>query len=460
MPKWLRDSRTALKETGKALIAYDEWGKNPARAAGGVAFNVLTTVFTGGTGTAAKGGAVARTVSALGKAGRAVDPMTYVFKAGGFGTVKVLDLFKTLKGLPAAPFTDGAHLTGPHIEWSDGSRLTYADGEFTVTHPDGTTAPAPLELSAADRTLLDNHLPHQEPAMAGGQPGEHTAGHDAGPGAGSPSTSGDHMSHERAENWGRGPTASHGGADRAEPPTGPRSTPVHDSGASGRPADGREGVAHHDDHRSGSSGDEARGHGPAEPSGDGSHPGHEGEADSVRADHPAEPLSEGPDYTRSALPPGQAHLSLDQLRRLRDKRTRWSAAEDYFRQMHGGGAERHYPVPTNSHPLYPVETTGGRKVDVPVDLPDGRTLALEVKTYQEYRTLTLDGGGHQTVKVEVPLSKHIREQIHKDLALRRADPTFDPRWVFTHAGPSAELRKYLTEARIIFVEYGPAPKMK
>ncbi|MGW8332629.1 EndoU domain-containing protein [Streptomyces sp. NPDC055897] len=181
MPKWLRDSRTALKETGKALIAYDEWGKNPARAAGGVAFNVLTTVFTGGTGTAAKGGAVARTVSALGKAGRAVDPMTYVFKAGGFGTVKVLDLFKTLKGLPAAPFTDGAHLTGPHIEWTDGSRLTYADGEFTVTHPDGTTAPAPLELSAADRTLLENHLPHHEPAMAGGQPGEHTAGHDAGP---------------------------------------------------------------------------------------------------------------------------------------------------------------------------------------------------------------------------------------------------------------------------------------
>ena len=48
MPKWFRESRTALKETGKALIAYDEWGKNPARAAGGVTFNVLTTVFTGG----------------------------------------------------------------------------------------------------------------------------------------------------------------------------------------------------------------------------------------------------------------------------------------------------------------------------------------------------------------------------------------------------------------------------
>lgn len=110
--------------------------------------------------------------------------------------------------------------------------------------------------------------------------------------------------------------------------------------------------------------------------------------------------------------------------------------------------------------MYPVETVGGRKVDVPVDLPDGRTLAVEIKTYQEYRTIKLDGGAKQTIKVEVPLSKHIKEQIHKDLALRRADHGYDPRWVFTHAGPSTDLRNYLTQARIIFVEYGPAPKSK
>ncbi|MEE1829310.1 hypothetical protein, partial [Streptomyces sp. SP17KL33] len=40
LPSWLRDSRTAVVETGKALIAYDEWGKNPSRAAGAVTFNV------------------------------------------------------------------------------------------------------------------------------------------------------------------------------------------------------------------------------------------------------------------------------------------------------------------------------------------------------------------------------------------------------------------------------------
>ncbi|MCA6094091.1 hypothetical protein LE181_18225 [Streptomyces sp. SCA3-4] len=101
LPRWVRDSRTTVKETGKALVAYDQWGKNPARAAGGVSFNVLTTVFTGGSGAAAKGGALARTASVLGKAGRVVDPMTYVGKAAKFGYVKVGDLMSGLKNLRA-----------------------------------------------------------------------------------------------------------------------------------------------------------------------------------------------------------------------------------------------------------------------------------------------------------------------------------------------------------------------
>ncbi|MFD8997143.1 hypothetical protein [Streptomyces abikoensis] len=99
LPSWLRDSRTAMKETGKALVAYDQWGKNPARAAGGVTFNVLTTVFTGGSGAAAKGGAVAKTVGALSKVAKVVDPMTYVGKAGKFAFVKVGDLMSGLKNL-------------------------------------------------------------------------------------------------------------------------------------------------------------------------------------------------------------------------------------------------------------------------------------------------------------------------------------------------------------------------
>lgn len=105
LPSWLRDSRTAMKETGKALVAWDQWGENPSRAAGAVTFNVVTTIFTGGTGGAVAGGGkaalAAKALSAAGKVGRFVDPMTYVFKGAGFGLTKVGDAMTGLKGLGA-----------------------------------------------------------------------------------------------------------------------------------------------------------------------------------------------------------------------------------------------------------------------------------------------------------------------------------------------------------------------
>lgn len=103
LPTWLRESRTAVKETGKALIAYDQWGENPSRAAGAVTFNVVTTVFTGGTGGAVAGGGkaalAAKVLSTAGKVGRFVDPMTYIFKGAGFGLTKIGDAMTGLKGL-------------------------------------------------------------------------------------------------------------------------------------------------------------------------------------------------------------------------------------------------------------------------------------------------------------------------------------------------------------------------
>ncbi|MFC8421549.1 protein phosphatase [Streptomyces sp. NPDC057236] len=183
LPSYLRDSRNAVKETGKALVAWDQWGENPARAGGAVTFNVLTTVFTGGAGAAAKGGAVARTVGALGKTARLVDPMTYLGKAATFGTVKVADLFAGLRGVHAGAYADILSGTGrvqPDgsvvrvaddmpvirdnvVEWPDGTRLNLDDG--SVVRADGTAAPAKVELSAADRELLERSLPHEEPAL-------------------------------------------------------------------------------------------------------------------------------------------------------------------------------------------------------------------------------------------------------------------------------------------------------
>ncbi|NUV55099.1 hypothetical protein G6W51_19730 [Streptomyces coelicolor] len=183
LPSYLRDSRNTVKEAGKALVAWDQWGENPARASGAVTFNVLTTVFTGGAGAAAKSGAVARTVGALGKTARLVDPMTYLGKATTFGTAKVADLFAGLRGVHAGAYDDilsGAGRVQPDgsvvrvgddvpvirdnvVEWPDGTRLNLDDG--SVIRADGTAAPAKVELSAADRDLLEQRLRQEEPAL-------------------------------------------------------------------------------------------------------------------------------------------------------------------------------------------------------------------------------------------------------------------------------------------------------
>ncbi|MFB7952165.1 hypothetical protein [Streptomyces sp. NPDC056045] len=155
---WLRDSGTAVKETGKALIAWDQWGSNPSRAAGAVTFNVLTTVFTGGTGGAASGagkaGLAAKALSLTSKTARAVDPMTYLFKGAGAGLTRISDVMAGLKGLGrfevptidldgAIALPEGAaHLPDGTIHLPPGT--TVPDGatrlpDGTVRLPEGTT---------------------------------------------------------------------------------------------------------------------------------------------------------------------------------------------------------------------------------------------------------------------------------------------------------------------------------
>ncbi|WP_328900258.1 hypothetical protein OHR86_10090 [Streptomyces sp. NBC_00441] len=147
LPAYLRDSRKAMKETGKALLAWDQWSENPSRALGAVAFNVVTTVFTGGTGGAASGAGkaavAAKALSTVGKVGRVVDPMTYVFKGAGMGLTKIGDGLAALKGLgqfeiPALP--EGA--------------ITLPEGAFklqdgTLHLPEGAAVPeAAFEVPA------------------------------------------------------------------------------------------------------------------------------------------------------------------------------------------------------------------------------------------------------------------------------------------------------------------------
>ncbi|MEU5367832.1 hypothetical protein ABZ362_02365 [Streptomyces sp. NPDC005951] len=139
LPGFARDARNAMKETGKALIAYDQWGENPARAGGAVTFNVLTTVFTGGAGGGASGAgkaaAAAKALSFANKASRVVDPTTYLFKGAGAGLTKISDVMAGLKGSGAVeipPLPDNIY-TLPE----GGVRLE--DG--TVHLPAGTAIP-------------------------------------------------------------------------------------------------------------------------------------------------------------------------------------------------------------------------------------------------------------------------------------------------------------------------------
>ncbi|WP_204165951.1 hypothetical protein [Streptomyces sp. NEAU-S7GS2] len=129
LPSWLRDSRTAVLDTGKALVAWDQWESNGSRAAGAVTFNIVTAVFTRGGGAAVQGagkaGALAKGLSVVSKVGSAVDPMTYVIKGAGAGLSKVGDVMAHLKGL--------GHVEVPKI--SEGA---YSLPEGAAKMPDGT----------------------------------------------------------------------------------------------------------------------------------------------------------------------------------------------------------------------------------------------------------------------------------------------------------------------------------
>ncbi|WP_234389256.1 hypothetical protein [Streptomyces sp. CS149] len=154
LPGFARDARNAMKETGKALIAYDQWGENPARAGGAVTFNVLTTVFTGGAGGGASGSgkaaAAAKALSFANKASRVVDPTTYLFKGAGAGLTKISDVMAGLKGtgnIEIPPLPAGT------IALPDGA---YKAADGTLALPEGAAVPeAAFEIPKGSVKLPD-----------------------------------------------------------------------------------------------------------------------------------------------------------------------------------------------------------------------------------------------------------------------------------------------------------------
>ncbi|WP_405441703.1 YwqJ-related putative deaminase [Streptomyces avidinii] len=127
-------NKAALRNFGKSLVAWDEWGKDPARAGGTVVFNVLT-IGAGSflkLGRAGKLGVGSEIATAVGKAGVLVDPMSYLGKAANVTKIKVGDFMEGLKASRAGV---------------DDMARTMPDG--TSPHPADTTAPP---AGAGDRT--------------------------------------------------------------------------------------------------------------------------------------------------------------------------------------------------------------------------------------------------------------------------------------------------------------------
>ncbi|WP_420168834.1 hypothetical protein [Streptomyces violaceoruber] len=184
LPSWLRGTSRAMKETGKALIAYDQWGENPARAGGAVTFNVLTTVFTGGTGAgvsgAGKAALAAKAISFANKASRVVDPTTYLFKGAGAGLTKISNVMTGLKDtgrieIPPLPpgvvtLPDGAYkVADGTLHLPEGAAVP--EGAFEI--PKGSVKlPDGAELPAGAVDLGDGivHLPEGTTPPAGSLP--------------------------------------------------------------------------------------------------------------------------------------------------------------------------------------------------------------------------------------------------------------------------------------------------
>lgn len=135
--------------------------------------------------------------------------------------------------------------------------------------------------------------------------------------------------------------------------------------------------------------------------------------------------------------------TLSQVRRLQQP-AKWEAGEQYVQELYGSRGQAHFPVPEGGE----ITGSGGRFVDAPVDLPNGGVLANEVKTYGQWRTVK--GVPEQKT---VPLTEKIRQQILKDVWLRDNIPNYDPRWIFLDASPSSELAEFLSQHRIVTVNY-------
>ncbi|MEU5050063.1 hypothetical protein, partial [Streptomyces sp. NPDC021096] len=155
--------KAALRNFGKSLVAWDEWGKNPSRAFGAVAFNVVTLgsgtfLKLGKAGQAGKLGAGAEALTALGKAGAFVDPASYLGKAASITKLKVGDLFNTFKESRA-----GLDDMSRNVPTKPGDMAFDKEGNLHYIDKDGTAKTLRNDGKLVDENGDPVKTPHREP---------------------------------------------------------------------------------------------------------------------------------------------------------------------------------------------------------------------------------------------------------------------------------------------------------
>ncbi|MFG2307164.1 hypothetical protein ACGFS9_00530 [Streptomyces sp. NPDC048566] len=216
--------KEAAKNFFKGFVAYDDWKENPARAAGTLGFNALTLAAGAGTGAAAKGGAGARALSALGKAGRLADPITYIGKAGSFAVVKVGDAFTALKNLSGSSttlhLTDGGSFT-PHEATAGLPERPAAIPEDAIPGTDELGRTVYLDTETGHLLNADGSIHQYVDDAVKERPPVHADTTAPGQTVRQPEAVGAHAGTNAVGGTGRAGTHATGGGARGLGPTGP-----------------------------------------------------------------------------------------------------------------------------------------------------------------------------------------------------------------------------------------------
>ncbi|MEV4437826.1 EndoU domain-containing protein [Streptomyces sp. NPDC049577] len=260
-------ARKAARDFGKSLVAWDEWDKNPSRAAGTVAFNVLTLgssalMKAGKAGEAGQAGKIglAELAGAAGKLGQVVDPMTYVGGGAraGLTAVKVVgpkvgDLMSELKqNLGRMPdHTPRSAETSVRLPtWTGEAR--YLDPDGTLRNADhGVRQPGVAALKEPGGTELTARQEHRAMAHAGGHGSAHPG--DNAPHAAHSPASGSDNGHSSAPGG-----THHGSAGHQSHPDGSHGHSA--SGGTSHTGDGLDGHTPSPHHAGHGTGGEAAGH--------------------------------------------------------------------------------------------------------------------------------------------------------------------------------------------------------